>query len=213
MKNIGSKGFTLYILILVILLALIVIKPTFGAIEITVDDNENVNFTTVENSSEEDIDMLLYLFPLCELDKDYYEFGREVIDWGNLTYKSNLTVGQLEMMLPDNLKQYAINFKQAEDNYDVNALFLIALARLESGNGTYKLMEYNNIFSYGAFDDDIYKAIKFDSIEECITVVSGYLKDEYLTENGKWFNGLSIEAVNIMYASDQDWASKLRDFY
>lgn len=77
MKNVGSKGFTLYIIMFVILLILILMSPTYGTIEITVDDNETVNFTVIEDNSENGVDMLLYYFPLYNLEDDNnnrYEF-------------------------------------------------------------------------------------------------------------------------------------------
>lgn len=184
----------------------------FCTLEFVSDDNENITITQ-QNNSEEDVDMLLYYFPMYELDEEYYEFGREVIDWDDLTYKSNITVGQLELMLPDGYEYLAKNFKYAEDKYEINAIFLIALSRLESGNMTYRLMDKNNIFSFKAYDDNIDVADEFDSIEQCIDFVAMYLKNEYLTESGMYYNGLSVEAVNDRYASDEEWASKLRDFY
>lgn len=211
--KIGTKAFILYIVMFFIILIIVLTAPTYGTIEITVDDEENITFTVSEDNSEEDVGMLLYYFPMHSLNSQYYEFKREVIDWDDLTYKSNITVGQLELMLPDGYEYLAKNFKYAEDKYEINAIFLIALSRLESGNMTYRLMDKNNIFSFKAYDDNIDVADEFDSIEQCIDFVAMYLKNEYLTESGMYYNGLSVEAVNDRYASDEEWASKLRDFY
>jgi len=211
--KIGTKAFILYVVMFFIILIIALTAPTYGTIEITVDDEENITFTVSEDNSEEDVDMLLYYFPMRSLNGQYYEFGREVIDWNDLTYKSNLTVGRLELMLPKDYIYLAQSFKDAEDLYEVNAMFLIALSRLESGNMTYRLMDKNNIFSFKAYDDNIDVADEFDSIEQCIDFVARYLKNEYLTEGGLHYNGLSVDDVNVKYASDKEWASKLIEFY
>jgi beta-N-acetylglucosaminidase len=130
-------------------------------------------------------------------------------DENDITIKSGMLEYQARSMLRGVLKEYSQDFINAEDKYNINAAFLISLARLESGNGTYSLMDRNNIFSFAAYDDDIYQAVEFESIPECIDYVAKYLSDEYLSEDGKYYNGVSIYDMNIYYSSDAEWADKI----
>lgn len=140
---------------------------------------------------------------------DFEKTQEIVVNWDDLREVSNISIDKANELLYGELKGYGKYFVKAEEDYGINAVFLMALARLESGNGTYALMKYNNIFSFGAFDDNIYQAVRFDSIEQCIDHVAEYIKNEYLTEGGKYFNGYSIKDINKRYASDDEWYLKI----
>lgn len=101
-------------------------------------------------------------------------------------------------------------FKQCDD-IGINSLFILALACHESNYGNSDLSRYkNNIFGFMAYDRDPYNCAKaFSSKEECIQYVSKYIHDNYLTENGKFFYGYTISDVNVKYASDTSWSTKI----
>lgn len=104
-------------------------------------------------------------------------------------------------------------FQQAEEKYQVNSIFLIAIAGLESGYGSSRLArEKNNLFGYNANDSNPYgDASSFSTKEECILKVAQKLKENYLSPNGKYFYGCSIEGVNIFYCSSKDWTPKIKN--
>ena len=100
---------------------------------------------------------------------------------------------------------------QAEDQYGVNSLVLAAIAYLESGGGASKLSrEKNNLFGLGAANYDPYnRALSFSSKEECIFYAARLLSTSYLSRGGRNYHGDNLEAINIRYASDPQWAYKV----
>ena len=125
----------------------------------------------------------------------------------NLTEKSNITRDRLEAKLEGTpLYDVAEDFILAEERYGVNAVFLCALSIQESGWGKSKLARNkNNIFGYSAYNNSPYSSAKeFPSKSKCIMVVSDKLSKNYLTEGGKYYNGKSLDAVNIKYSLDDN---------
>jgi len=102
-------------------------------------------------------------------------------------------------------------WKYAEYKYDINALFLAALAILESGWGRSKIArEKNNIYGFMAYDRNPYKYAKtFPSKAHCIIHVAKYLDKEYLNPNGRFYKGTTPESIGKHYATDPDWAYKV----
>lgn len=100
---------------------------------------------------------------------------------------------------------------QAEDQYGINSLVLASIAYVESGGGMSKLArEKNNLFGLGAADYDPYnRAMSFSSKEECIYYAARLLSSSYLSRGGRFYRGDNLEAVNIRYASDPQWANKI----
>lgn len=115
---------------------------------------------------------------------------------------SNLTPDELEEGLLNSLKDYSDAFIQAEKETGVNAVFLSAVAALESGWAESNVCNtYNNLFGWTAKDG--FKS--FDSKEECILFVASRLKDLYLTEGAVYFNGYEVEDINVCYNGRQHW--------
>lgn len=105
------------------------------------------------------------------------------------------------------------DFENAERKSGVNGVFLAALAALESNSGRSAIArEKNNLFGFQAFDSDPYSnAASFENYAAGIDFVSSYLKREYLSEDGSYYNGTSIEDINKKYATDKNWHKKLAD--
>lgn len=100
-------------------------------------------------------------------------------------------------------------FLAAEAEYGVDARFLAAVAALESGWGKSELArEKNNLFGWRGADG--YMA--FDSPEECIDHVAGYLAEEYLSPEGLYYNGLTVEDVAEHYCGgNADWVEMVKE--
>jgi beta-N-acetylglucosaminidase len=124
---------------------------------------------------------------------------------------SDLTVQQLnEMLLGTNLAGMGMYFHEAENNWNVNALFLIALAGEESGYGSSHLSkEKNNIFGFHAFDDNPEAATSYSSVSECINDVAAYLSVEYLSSRGQYYMGDTVGDVNHYYCTNKEWANEI----
>ncbi len=142
------------------------------------------------------------------------EYGKrpiyDVVDWNNLRKPSGLTAQQMTAFLKDtNLESLGEGFIKAEEEYKVNAIFLAALAMHESNNAKSRIaVDKLNLFGYKAYDADPYNsAQRFDSLEEGIFTVAKMLSQSYLTPGGKYFNGYSIDHINIKYATDKNWGN------
>ena len=115
----------------------------------------------------------------------------------DLRTKSFCTAAELDEVLKYELKGLGEHFLSAEEKHGVNALFLASVAALESGWGRY-CFKKNNMFGYGN--------MSFSSKAECIDFVAMKLKENYLSENGKYHNGYTVDAVNVRYNGRSEWA-------
>lgn len=129
-------------------------------------------------------------------------------------------------------------FVQAANQYHISNVYIAAHAGLESAWGTSRIaQDKKNLFGYGAADRDPYNgAYSFSTYKEGIQFVMGRIKANYLTPGGKYYitesrisseqrpkaeaikraSGISIiepeslEAMNVYYASDVEWARKIK---
>ena len=120
----------------------------------------------------------------------------------DLTLKSGFSAEELEAGLRGELCLYARDFVLAEEKYGVNAVFLAAVAALESGWGKYCFRE-NNIFGWSGKS--------FSSKEECIDFVASKIAEHYLSEDGKYYNGKTVSGVNVFYNGSDLWAKKVKE--
>ena len=143
------------------------------------------------------------------------------IDYYDLTHPSNISEDELREVLSiieySNLPQLAEYFIEAENKFGVNAIFLASLASLESFYGnSEKAQNKNNLFGFGSNDYDD-KTYNFSSKREGILYVAEYLRDNYLSEDGKYYNSGSIWDVGSIYCPDipgqepKLWAEKIID--
>ena len=102
-------------------------------------------------------------------------------------------------------------FKKAEKAYGVNAIFLTGLAIHESDYGRSQIAQTkHNLFGFMAYDSSPFSSAGyFDTYEAGIDHVARYLSQHYLTPNGQFYNGKSMAAINVKYASDKTWAGKI----
>lgn len=124
---------------------------------------------------------------------------------------TNYTAEEFDIMLSDTeLAGYGQSFVNVETEAGVNGLFMIALTGQEQGFGSGSLAQKkNNLTSYAAFDTDVGNARAFESWDECLIVTAKMLARDYLAEDGRHHNGVTATAVNVKYASDKTWASKI----
>lgn len=153
-----------------------------------------------------------------KLEKDYKELNDKGSDDLSktsmlyLTNKTNLTAEELEYGLKNtNLQGLGKDFKKAEEKYEVNAILLMGMAKHETGNGhSYLAKTKNNLFGFNAIDQDpINSANTFKDKGESIDHVAKFLKENYLSEDGKYYNGVSTKSIGKLYASDPEWSNKV----
>ncbi len=144
-----------------------------------------------------------------------------------LNKPSGLTLDQFKQILENDsndknnvFKDNAQYFYYVEQQYNINGIFVAAVAIHESGWGTSAISKNKkNLFGYGAYDrDPSGSAYTFQSYAEGIDLVSRVFVKYYLnppgtpiyggeTATGTYFEGATLTAVNTRYASDKNWAN------
>ncbi|WP_321284845.1 N-acetylglucosaminidase [Exiguobacterium profundum] len=105
------------------------------------------------------------------------------------------------------------SFKRAEDTYNINALFLLAVAGHESRFGTSDIArDKRNLFGFRATDDDPSgNATSFKTIDASVQAAAELFATKYVT--GPYargdYPGNKQEGINIFYASDPYWGEKV----
>ena len=147
----------------------------------------------------------------------------------NLTEKVDVTTEELEWLLEGKgiLEGRGDVFIEAQERYDINALYLIRHAQLETGNGRSQLAQgirvgddtYYNFFGIGAFDrqaieeGSAYAARAGWSTPEAAVIGGAEFIRENYREQGqqtlyamRWNPG---DPGSHLYATDIEWALKI----
>lgn len=129
----------------------------------------------------------------------------------DLRIKSHLDENDYNMMLKNtNLEGIGSALVKAESQYNVNGLYLLGLCCLESAYGTSNFaINRNNLVGWNANDENPNNASYFNSFEDCILKVAQKLQENYLNENGCYFNGYSARAIDVKYCTDKKHADKI----
>ena len=113
-------------------------------------------------------------------------------------------------------------FYEIEQTYNLNGMFLAAIGIHESNWGKSAIAQQKrNLFGYGSYDASAFESsYSFESYRYGIELVAKVLVKYYLnpagtpiydgeTAVGSYYNGNTVGAVNVRYASDPEWASKV----
>lgn len=106
------------------------------------------------------------------------------------------TADELAKGLLHDLVPLAPCFIEAQETYGIDAVFLAAIAAEESGWGRYQFRQ-NNIFGFENCD--------FESVEHCIDYAASWLKTQYLTPDGTYYEGVGVADVNKHYNGRDTW--------
>ena len=145
-----------------------------------------------------------------------------------LNKPSGLSLEQFKKILTDNKDKNTIfennaeYFYYIEKQYNINGVFVAAVAIHESGWGTSKIaLQKKNLFGYGAYDSNPYNgAYEFTDYSECIDLIARVFVKYYLNPKGTeiyggekaqgtYYNGSTLTGVNTKYASDKNWANSV----
>ncbi len=104
-------------------------------------------------------------------------------------------------------------FIDAEKEHGVNAFTMAAIVALESGFATSRrAIEDNNLTGYEVYSKDS-KGKLFKTQSESILQTAKHLSKNYLTENGLYYNGVSVDDVQLSYCPDEgegkNWNGKV----
>ena len=126
----------------------------------------------------------------------------------DMSIPSGVTVDDLKLVTRYKLVGTEETLYNLEQEYDLNCLFLLAIASHESAYGTAQFRP-NNVCGYGGKG--------FSSVNECLETVGRALANSYLSSSGPYYKGKTIAAVNRTYAADGSWnvkvAKKVAAFY
>lgn len=106
-------------------------------------------------------------------------------------------------------------FIAAQNQYGVNALYLLAHAIHESAWGSSQIaQDKDNLFGFGAVDSNPYNgAMKFSTFQACIDYVAQYVDQKYQDPNGAYYYGDMLGnkdvGMNVKYASDPFWGQEI----
>ena len=129
----------------------------------------------------------------------------------DLRVASNATAEDIDKMLEGTALHGLGNaFVEAEKKYNVNALYMMGLAALESAWGTSGYAIYrNNLYGWNSVDSNPDNATYFKSKEEATLYVASKLQKNYLTRGGAYFEGYSPRAIDVHYCTDKQHADKI----
>lgn len=104
-------------------------------------------------------------------------------------------------------------FVDAEKEHGVNAFTMAAIVALESGFATSRrAVEDNNLTGYEVYSKDS-KGKLFKTQSESILQTAKHLSKNYLTENGLYYRGVSVDDVQLSYCPDEgegkNWNGKV----
>lgn len=137
------------------------------------------------------------------LDKNYIPaYSLSQVMALDVSKPSGVTVDDLKKVTTQGLVGLEKAFWKAEQDYGINCLFVMAIAAIESGNGTINGVG-NNMFGWGG------GYIKFASKAEGIDVVARGLARNYLTPGAGLYSGNTISSVNKRYAASTTWDDKV----
>ena len=115
----------------------------------------------------------------------------------NIFEKTNLSSDELNKVLSKGLSGYGKAFYNMEQKYNINAIFAISVAELESGSGTsYSFKKRNNAFGIGP-------GKTFNSVESGIEYFGTLM-------NKSLYYGKSVDSVGKIYCVGGDWANKVK---
>lgn len=107
------------------------------------------------------------------------------------------------------------DFKEMEEKYEVNALYLMAHAIHESAWGTSAIaQDKKNLYGMKAYDSDPYNnAATYASFRESIEAAAKKISSEYQSPFGPYYHGAIVGnksvGMNVKYASDPYWGERI----
>lgn len=169
--------------------------------------------------------LLINITPMFQMKVESVSFKEIIGSPQILDYSERLTFNyEMNLLTPSYIKEETLAkafqntkmqglekyFIQAEKETGINALYLAGLAVHESGWNTSKFAEKrNNLFGWQAYDNDLDKTKYFNSKGECILFVASKIKTLYLSENGMFHSGYTMESISSRYASDKEHSKKV----
>ena len=147
--------------------------------------------------------------------EEYVLFSdRDSIRTEDMRKKSQVTKEQFKIYLQrfPNLSGIEGTLIEAQELYNVNAILMLAIIRLESGNGGSSLARnQNNLGGITAPRNSVTVYRSFDSKGDCVIYMAQLLGEQYLSEGGRFFSGYTLDDINKRYSASSAWSAKVSD--
>lgn len=156
---------------------------------------------------------------------------RHIFEFLHLNEKVNLTEDEVNQLLQGRgiLEGQGAAFLDAQEKYDINLIYLISHAQVETGNGSSELAEgispggsgetYYNFFGIGAFDSQAVEAgsshaveQNWDSPESAISGGAEFISESYVNNSQRTLYEIRWNPNNPgvhQYATDIAWSESI----
>jgi len=165
----------------------------------------------------------IYVYDVCAADyvkadaadNEYVVFTEKNIKTEDMRKKSKLNKQKLSEYMKKFPKLSGIEetLIEMQDEHSVNALLILAIVRLESGNGKSQIAQSRNNLGgivVSGKTVNVYKS--FDTRSDCIIYMAELISKNYLTEGGKYFNGYTLTDIAKKYSASPDiWAERIKE--
>jgi len=125
----------------------------------------------------------------------------------NITTKSNLTEKDIHILVTGtDLEGIERSIVDVENKYRINGFFILAVARLESGNGSSDIAhDKNNLFGLNAVDDDPYaSAFRYKTKSDSVYAFGKIIRERYINKGNT-----TISKINHIYCTNPEWSDML----
>ena len=102
---------------------------------------------------------------------------------------------------------------EIQDEYQVNAILILAIVRLESGNGKSNIAQTrNNLGGIIVKEKSVRVYKSFDTRSDCVIYMAKLISEDYLTEGGKYYSGHTLSDIAGRYSASPDkWSNLVKD--
>ena len=145
-------------------------------------------------------------------EREYVIFTEKNIKTEDMRKKSDLSGEKLSEYLRKfpNLLGIEEALISAQEDYAVNAMLILAIIRLESGNGKSRLATSKNnlggLVAKRGKTATVYQS--FSTKSDCVEYMARLLSNHYLTEGGKFFKGYTLGDIAKTYCtSSEKWTN------
>lgn len=145
-------------------------------------------------------------------------------DYVTFTEKSSIKTEDMRkksQISEEDLKEYLSRFPdlagietaliEAQEEYGVNAILLLAIIRLESGNGRSNLAASKNNLGGIVSSDSVTAYSSFDTKNDCVEYMAQLLSEDYLTDGGRFFSGYTLADIAKRYSVSKVWSDLICD--
>ena len=146
-----------------------------------------------------------------EEESDYIAISRHLINAYDLTSPSGISISTFDKILTNTgMSGLGASIFESEHTYEINGIFIIAVAQLESGYGTSTLaVKKNNLFSMNAWGDTDYeifhRAFRYDTKHDSVMDFAKVIRNNYFAKGRT-----DIRSISVVYCElPKPWESSV----